>query len=118
MPTIGGQNLVLPQGPKDQSPVENRDDVLLFTSPVLTEPVGATGPIKARLFVSSSCVDTDFTVKLTDVYPDGRSMLITDSILRMRNRNGRDHWEFMTPGEIYEIEVDLWSTSYVWNTGH
>jgi len=118
VPTIGGQNLVLPQGPKDQSPVENRDDVLLFSSPVLTEPVGATGPIKARLFVSSSCVDTDFTVKLTDVYPDGRSMLITDSILRMRNRNGRDHWEFMTPGEIYEIEVDLWSTSYVWNTGH
>jgi len=57
-------------------------------------------------------------VKLCDVYPDGRSILITDGILRMRNRNGFDHWEFMNPGEVYEIEVDLWSTSYVWNTGH
>jgi hypothetical protein len=57
-------------------------------------------------------------VKLTDVYPDGRSMLITDGILRMRNRNGVDHWEFMESGEIYEVEVDLWSTSYIWNTGH
>lgn len=116
--TIGGQNLLLDQGPKDQRSVEERDDVLLFTSPVLTQPLGVTGPIKARLFVSSDCIDTDFTVKLTDVYPDGRSMLITDGILRMRNRNGADHWEFMVPGEIYEIEVSLFSTSYVWNTGH
>ena len=118
VPTIGGQNLNLPAGPYDQVSIEGRDDVLLFTSEVLTEPYEATGPIKARLFVSSDCPDTDFTVKLTDVYPDGRSMLICDGILRMRNRNGVDHWEFMEPGEIYEIEVDLWSTSYIWNIGH
>jgi predicted acyl esterase len=118
VPTLGGQNLVLKKGPYDQRPVEQRDDVLIFTSPFLEEPYEATGPIKARLYVSSDCPDTDFTVKLTDVYPDGRSMLITDGILRMRNRNGPDHWEFMTPGEIYEIEVDLWSTSYVWNINH
>lgn len=118
VPTLGGQNLILPSGPFDQRPVENREDVILFTTPPLTEPVEATGPVKARLFVSSDCPDTDFTVKLTDVYPDGRSMLITDGILRMRNRNGRDHWEFMESGEIYEIEVDLWSTSYIWNIGH
>jgi hypothetical protein len=118
VPTIGGQNLNMAAGPYDQRSVENRSDVLLFTSPVLGAPYEATGPITARLFVSSDCPDTDFTVKLTDVYPDGRSMLITDGILRMRNRNGFDHWEFMEPGTIYQIEVDLWSTSYVWNTGH
>ena len=118
VPTVGGQNLKLPAGPYDQTPVENRSDVLVFTSPILANPYEATGYVKARLYVSSDCPDTDFTVKLTDVYPDGRSMLITDGILRMRNRNGTDHWEFMEPGEIYEIEVDLWSTSYVWNTGH
>jgi hypothetical protein len=118
VPTIGGQNLNLPAGPYDQVSIEGRDDVLLFTSKVLTEPYEATGPIKARLYVSSDCPDTDFTVKLTDVYPDGRSMLICDGILRMRNRNGVDHWEFMESGEIYEVEVDLWSTSYIWNTGH
>ena len=118
VPTIGGQNLNLPAGPYDQTSIENRDDVLVFTSEELTQPYEATGPIKARLFVSSDCLDTDFTVKLTDVYPDGRSMLITDGILRMRNRNGDDHWEFMQPGEVYEVEVDLWSSSYIWNTGH
>ncbi len=122
VPTKGGANLYpLPPtlaGPYDQTSVENRADVLVFTSDELTEPYEATGPIKARLFVSSDCPDTDFTVKLTDVYPNGKSMLICDGILRMRNRNGFDHWEFMEPGETYEIEVSLWSTSYIWNTGH
>ena len=118
VPTKGGTNLYPPTGPYDQRSIENRADVLVFTSDVLTEPYEATGRIKARLYVSSDCPDTDFTVKLTDVYPSGKSMLICDGILRMRNRNGCDHWEFMEPGEIYEIEVDLWSTSYIWNKGH
>lgn len=118
VPTIGGQNLNIAAGPYDQSPVENRDDVLVFTSGILDEPYEATGSIKARLYVSSDCPDTDFTVKLTDVYPDGRSMLITDGIIRMRNRNGTDHWEFMEPNRVYEAEVDLWYTSYIWNKGH
>ncbi|MBU0497727.1 MAG: CocE/NonD family hydrolase [Candidatus Thermoplasmatota archaeon] len=118
VPTKGGQNLFWPSGPFNQASVENRQDVLVFTTDTLTEPYEATGPIKARLYVSSDCPDTDFTVKLTDVYPNGKSMLICDGILRMRNRNGPDHWEFMQPDQIYEVEVDLWSTSYVWNTGH
>jgi len=118
VPNLGGQNLNLKPGPHDQTPVESRDDVNVFTGPVLTEPYEATGPIKARLFVSSDCLDTDFTVKLTDVYPDEQSMVITDGILRMRNRNGPDHWEWMQPGEIYEIEVGMLNTAYIWNTGH
>jgi putative CocE/NonD family hydrolase len=118
VPTIGGQNLNWPAGPYDQSSIESRNDVLLFSTEDLLEPYEATGPIKVKLFVSSNCPDTDFTVKLTDVYPDGRSMLITDGILRMRNRNGAGHWEFMESGEVYEVEVDLWSCSYIWNAGH
>lgn len=118
VPTLGGQNLNTPPGPYDQSPIENRSDVLVFTSEELAGSYEATGPIKAKLYVSSNCPDTDFTVKLSDVYPDGRSMLITDGILRMRNRNGTDHWEFMESGEIYDIEVNLWSSSYIWNKGH
>ena len=118
VPTVGGQNLNIDSGPYDQRDVEERDDVLVFTSDDLVEPYEATGPIKARLFVSSNCTDTDFTVKITDVYPDGRSMLISDGILRMRNRNGVDHWELMDPYEIYEVEFDVSSTSYIWNTGH
>ena len=118
VPTVGGQNLNIEKGPYDQRDVENRDDVLVFSSDVLTEPIWIAGPVKARLFVSSDCADTDFTVKLTDVYPDGRSMLITDGIIRMRNRNGYDHWDFMNPGEVYEVEIDLWSTAYLFNEGH
>jgi len=118
VPTIGGQNLNIQRGPYDQRSIEDRDDVIIFSSNILEEPFEATGPIKAKLFVSSDCPDTDFTVKLTDVYPDGRSMLITDGILRMRNRNGLDHWDFIETEEIYEITIDLWSTSYIWNRGH
>jgi len=118
VPTMGGQNLNIPAGPYDQSEIEDRDDIIVFTSSILKEPYEATGPVKACLFVSSDCPDTDFTVKLSDVYPDGRSMLITDGILRMRNRNGTDHWELIEENEVYEVEVDLLSTSYIWNTGH
>jgi len=118
VPTHGGQNLNILRGPYDQQEIEQRDDVLIFTTPVLSDPLWITGPITVRLYVSSTCPDTDFTAKLCDVYPDGRSMLINDGILRMRNRNGCDHWEFMEQDTIYEIEIQLWDTSYLFNTGH
>lgn len=118
VPTVGGGNLEIAAGPYDQDSVENRSDVLVFTSPVLTQPYEAVGPVHAHLYVSSDCLDTDFTVKLTDVYPDGRSMIIADGILRMRSRDGTDHWEFMQLGTVYGIDVDLWSIAYIWNTGH
>ncbi len=118
VPTIGGQNLFLPKGPMDQRPVESRPDVLVFTTPTLDEPLEITGPIRARLFVSSDSPDTDFTVKLCDVYPDGRSMLVTDGIFRARFREGLDREAFLEPGQVYELEVDLWSTSLILNRGH
>src|SRR5262249_18819331 len=86
VPTIGGAELGANIGPRDQRSVESRPDVLLFTSELLESPLEVTGRIGARLFVSSDCPDTDFTVKLTDVYPDGRSMLVTDGIFRVRYR--------------------------------
>ncbi len=118
VPTVGGQNLVLPRGPMDQRKIEGRDDVLLFTTDTLTEPLEVTGRITAKLYVSSDCPDTDFTVKLTDVYPDGRSMLVTDGILRARHRIGFDREDFLNEGQIYELTVDLWSTSLIFNRGH
>jgi predicted acyl esterase len=121
VPTVGGAELGANIGPRDQRPVESRPDVLLFTSEVLDEPLEVTGRIRALLYVSSDCPDTDFTVKLTDVYPDGRSMLVTDGILRARFRESLDKFDAekpLEPGEVVEVPVDLWSTSLVFNKGH
>ena len=118
VPTVGGQNLNIPKGPMDQRKVESRPDVLLFTTDTLPEPIEVTGRIRARLYIESDCPDTDFTVKLTDVYPDGRSMLVTDGILRARFREGFTNEVFMEPGKVYELTVDLWSTSIIFNRGH
>ncbi len=118
VPTLGGSNLVLDSGPRDQRPVEERPDVLLFTTEPLAEPLEVTGRIVVRLFVHSDCPDTDFTAKISDVYPDGRSMLLTDGILRMRFRDGFQAEEAMEPQQAYAIAVDLWSTSIVFNKGH
>src|SRR5262249_60045225 len=81
-------------------------------------PLEVTGRISARLYVSSDCRDTDFTVKLTDVYPDGRSMLVTDGIIRARFRESFDREKLLEPGEVVEVPVDLWSTALVFNKGH
>lgn len=118
VPTIGGANLVITKGPKDQRPVESRDDVLLFTSKQLKEPVEITGRVKVKLWASSTAADTDFTAKLCDVYPDGRSMIVLDGIIRARHRNTMEKSELMEPGKIYEFEIDLWSTSLVFSPGH
>jgi predicted acyl esterase len=118
VPSIGGQELFAPIGPMDQRKIESRPDVLLFTSAELKEPIEVTGRIGARLFVSSDCPDTDFTVKLCDVYPDGRSMLVTDGILRARYHKSFDKESFLEPGNVYELNVDLWSSSLVFNKGH
>lgn len=118
VPTVGGQNLLIYKGPMDQRKVESRPDVLLFTSEPLTEPLEVTGRITASLFVSSDCPDTDFTVKLSDVYPDGKSLLVTDGIRRASLRKSFEKHEPLVANEVYELEVDLWSTSLVFNAGH
>jgi hypothetical protein len=118
VPTIGGANLFLPKGPMDQREVEPRDDVILFETEVLEEPIEVTGRVTARLWVSSDAPDTDFTAKLTDVYPDGRSLLVCDGIARVRYRNGFETEDLLEPGEVVEVEVDLWSTSLIFNAGH
>lgn len=118
VPTQGGANLTIDAGPYDQSSIESRADVLLFSTATLAQPLEVTDDLKAVLYVSSDAADTDFTAKLTDVYPDGRSMLIADGIIRARYRNSLSRPELMTPGTIYRLEIDLWATSIIINTGH
>jgi len=118
VPTIGGRNLTIKAGPMDQRPVEGRPDVLLFTTPPLPRPLEVTGRVFLHLFAASSAPDTAFTAKLTDVYPDGRSMLLTDGILRASCRRSFVTPEPLVPGQAYEFRINAGSTSIIFNRGH
>ena len=117
-PTIGGNNLINTRGPMNQNKIERRADVVLFTTAPLKAPLEITGRVQAKIFVSSSAVDSDLSVRLCDVYPDGKSYLIAEGILRLRYRKSLEKTELLTPGQIEEVTVDCWSTSIVFNKGH
>ncbi len=105
-------------GPVDQREVEARHDVLCYSTPVLERPVEVTGHVSLTLFVSSSAVDTDFTGKLVDVFPDGRAIFLTDGILRARYRLSLTEPELLSPDEVVEVDLDLSVTSNVFLPGH
>ncbi len=111
-PSVGGKslNLSLDQGPYDQGPlVESREDVLKFTTEPFMEPLSVAGSIVVKLQVSSDQLDTDFAIRITEVYPDGRSMLLVDGIQRMRFREGYrvQDTAFMKRGVVYPISIVL-----------
>jgi predicted acyl esterase len=117
-PTVGGYELTIPAGPKDQRPIEERGDVVVLTSAPLSEPMEVTGTVRTKLYVSSDVPDTDFFVRLCDVYSDGKSFNICEGMLRARFRNSLIEPEPMIPGKTYGLEIDLWPTSMVFNQGH
>jgi putative CocE/NonD family hydrolase len=98
--------------------VEQRRDVLVFTSEPIDRPIEITGPVSVELWASSSAVDTDFTAKLVDVHPDGYAMNLLDGIIRARYRDSASRPEPMEPGQPYRFTIDLWSTSNVFLPGH
>jgi len=118
VPSLGGATLLHKPGVFDQRPVSNRPDVLKFATAPLTEPLEITGRVKVRLYVSTDVKDTDFTAKLIDIYPDGREILMLDGIQRLKFRNGFECPEYLPPGEIAELEIDLWSISLIVNRSH
>jgi len=121
VPTVGGHilNPDVVRGPADQrQKVESRNDVLVFSTPELRQDLTTAGKVSAELYVSSDRPDTDFTVILTDVYPDGRSMLVGEGIRRMRFRESTNAEKMMTPGEIYRIAVELPNTAITFPKGH
>lgn len=119
VPSVGGANLVLKAGPYDQREIESRDDVLLYTTNALTEPLEITGELNAVLYIKTDVPDTDYAVRLMDVYPDGRSMLVADSVVRASHREGADHLApALQPETVYALNVNLASTSLILNKGH
>jgi putative CocE/NonD family hydrolase len=107
-----------PPGAFDQRPVENREDVLVYTTPAFKQDTEVTGPISLEIYVSSSAVDTDFTGKVVDVGPQGFARNLTEGILRARYRTSREGAELINPGEVYKLTINLWSTSNVFLAGH
>jgi len=118
VPTLGGGTLRPPSGPTDHQPIERRDDVLVYTSDWLQTPVEVTGFVRMVLYASSDAVDTDFVARLCDVYPDGRSIILCDGIVRTRFREGLDREVMMTPGDVYRLEIDMGVTANVFLPGH
>jgi predicted acyl esterase len=119
IPTLGGRNLFLESGPKDQRSIENRKDILIFTSDKLQEDLEVTGPISATLFFKTDQKDTDVVLRLCDVYPDGKSVLISEGGYRLGlHCYQTDLNPSAQTDKIYEVKIDLWATSMVFAKGH
>ena len=119
VPTLGGQTMFLDQsGPKDRRPVERRDDVLVYTGPVLERDLEVTGPVTLALHAASSAVDTDFTATLVDVHPNGKATHVCEGIVRASFRESVERPAPIEPGRAYDYKMPLWETSYVFLPGH
>jgi uncharacterized protein len=121
-PTDGGavccDPKIFPWGPVDQRPVERRADVLVYSSDPLKHDVEVTGPVRVVLYASTDGLDTDFTAKLVDVFPNGKATNLTDGILRARYRNSLEKAELLHAGEVYKLTIDAGVTSNVFLAGH
>jgi hypothetical protein len=105
-------------GAFDQQQMETRNDILVYSTPPLAEGVELTGSVECTLYVSSDAKDTDFTLKLIDVYPDGRAYNLDETIQRVRFREGYDKEVFMKEGEVYKVDLTALSTSNYFAEGH
>ena len=117
-PNIYDTSGMFAEGPFDQRPIERRDDVLVYSTSVLDANLEVTGPVRVKLFASTSTRDTDFWAQLVDVFPNGYSMHLTEGIIRGRYRNSLEKPELMEPEKAYEFDIDLWITSNVFQRGH
>jgi predicted acyl esterase len=117
-PTLGGSILstLYTAGSVDVRAVQARCDVLTYTTAPLEHPLDVVGPLRLLLYASSSAVDTDFSARLSDVFPDGRSIQLQSGILRLRHRGAEP--ALLEPGRIYRLEVDLWATANRFERGH
>ena len=122
VPTIGGALCCNPyfaaNGAYDQNAVEERQDVLVYSTPPLEKDTEVTGPVTVTLWASTSTTDTDFTAKLVDVCEDGCARNLTDGIIRARYRDSMSNPTLLEPNRAYCYEIDLWATSNVFKAGH
>jgi putative CocE/NonD family hydrolase len=118
VPTLGGNIMESSlRGPYDQSPLDDRGDILRFVTAPFTEATEITGPVRASLFAASSAPDTDFMAKLIVVKPDGTAFNLVDGVIRARYREGFESPRLIEPGTVVEYAIDMWATSYVLSPG-
>jgi uncharacterized protein len=122
VPSIGGHSCCEwtsgPQGQFDQSAIEQRSDVLVYSSAPLKEALEVTGPVTVVLFAKTTAPDTDFTAKLVDVAPDGTAINLANGIQRASFRDSLSHPTAVVPGQIYSYRVHVWPTSNLFQAGH
>jgi uncharacterized protein len=119
-PTVGGSivSYVYPPGSADVSEVQQRPDVLTYTTAPLDHDLDVVGPLRVILYAASNVTDTDFVCRLTDVFPDGRAIQIQNGALRARYRNTYGEPELLEPGRVYQLEIDMWATANRFKAGH
>jgi len=124
VPTVGGATFLpgayigLHSGQQDQRAVEQRGDVLTYTTATLAEDLEICGPVVATIWAATTASDTDWTAKLVNVYPDGRALNICDGILRARYANGTGAPQLVPPNEVCEYRIDLGATAILIPSGH
>jgi putative CocE/NonD family hydrolase len=120
--SVGGHSCCVssltPMGAFDQRSVEYQNDVLIYSTPALAEDVQVIGTVEVTLYAASTAVDTDFTAKLVDVYPDGRAINVGEGILRVRFRESLDLPNPIEPDQVYEYKIRVGSTAIVFKAGH
>lgn len=119
-PTVGGSivsNVYAP-GSIDVSDVHRRSDVLTYLTEPLESDIDVVGHLRVVLYVSSTATDTDFSARVSDIFPDGRAIQLQNGMLRTRHRNIADGPTLLHPGQIYRLEIDVWATANRFCRGH
>ena len=121
-PTYGGSGCcgggTTPHGPLDQRVNQSRQDVLVYTTEPLSDDTEVTGAIEFDLYFSTDVQDTDFFATISDVYPDGKAVLVAEGMLRARFRESIEEPSLLTPGDIYRVAITFWETSNLFRSGH
>jgi uncharacterized protein len=119
-PTVGGSIIssVYTPGSVDVSQVQARPDVLTYTTPPLEHDLDVVGPLRLVLYAGSSAVDTDFSARLSDVFPDGRAIQVQSGTVRARYRKPNGEPEMLEPGQVYRFDIDMWATANRFRAGH
>jgi len=118
VPFITEPNFSQVGGPDDYRAIERRDDVLVYSTAPLAEPLEVCGPLKVTLHAASSARDTDWTAKVLDVHPGGFAQRLNDGIVRARYRRSMEEETFLEPGRVESYDIDAWSTCVLLGEGH